>query len=106
MEKQIIAEFDDHLIGKPKLFIFQACRGCKSIHLFSSNNNPSYTSAQGNLRPDSSTTKSLWLSDSATEEKNQTKVDSGNYTITQVPIRRDMAIWYSTIKGFLLTKLY
>lgn len=45
------------------------------------------------------TTKPLWSSDSGATENNQTNVDSGNYTKTQVPIRRDMAIWYSTIKG-------
>jgi len=40
-----------------------------------------------------------------TNENNQTNVDSGNYTITQVPIRRDMAIWYSTIKGSFIEYL-
>lgn len=49
--------------------------------------------AQGNIRPEMNTTKSSWSSDSATN------VDSNNYTVTQVPIRRDMAIWYSTVKG-------
>lgn len=81
VERQIIPEFDNHLIGKPKLFIFQACRG-----------------SQGNLRPDpTSSTGSGWSSD------NVTHVDGGNYTTTQVPMRRDMAIWYSTIRGTLFT---
>jgi hypothetical protein len=45
------------------------------------------------------------LSDSATNENNQTNVDSGNSAMTQVPIRRDMAIWYSTIKGYFFEDL-
>ncbi len=56
-----------------------------------------FTLAQGNIRPESTTFKPSWSSDSATNENNQTS----NYTITQVPIRRDMAIWYSTIKDYV-----
>ncbi len=62
-------------------------------------------SAQENLRLNSATTKNSWLSDSATNENNQTNVDSGNSAMTQVPIRRDMAIWYSTIKGYFFKDL-
>ncbi len=99
VEKQIISEFDDHLIGKPKLFIFQACRGCKLCFFFKFIKWNFFILAQGNIRPESTTSKSLWSLDGVTNENNQTNVDIGNYTITQVPIRRDMAIWYSTIKG-------
>ena len=41
----------------------------------------------------------LWSSDSVTNENNSTYVDSGNRTVTKVPIRSDMVIWYSTVKG-------
>ncbi|CAF1573276.1 unnamed protein product [Rotaria magnacalcarata] len=83
VDEQIISVFDDHLIGKPKLFILQACRG-----------------SQCNYRSESSTR--LWSTDSII---NETNIDSGSHVITKVPKRSDMAIWYSTLKDYVSWRL-
>ncbi|CAF0724580.1 unnamed protein product [Adineta steineri] len=84
VDEHIISVFDDHLIGKPKLFIIQACRG-----------------SQCNNRSIGSISNTRWSSDSITNENSRTNVDSGGYKTTMVPIRSDMAIWYSTVKDYV-----
>jgi hypothetical protein len=55
--------------------------------------------AQCNYRSESTTSNRLWSSDSVTNENNPTNVDSGSHTMTKIPKRSDMVIWYSTLKG-------
>ncbi|CAF2731013.1 unnamed protein product [Rotaria sp. Silwood2] len=88
IDEQIISVFDDHLIGKPKLFILQACRGF-----------------QCNYRSESISSSRLWSADSITNENNQTNIDSGTHIITKVPKRSDMVIWYSTLKDYVSWRL-
>ncbi len=59
----------------------------------------SYAVAQCNNRSVSTISSHVWSSDSITNENCRTNVDSGGYRATMVPIRSDMAIWYSTVKG-------
>ncbi|CAF1643001.1 unnamed protein product, partial [Adineta ricciae] len=86
IDEHIISVFDDHLIGKPKLFIIQACRGSQC-------NNRSV--------PSGSNSSNFWSSDSVPNETSRTIVDSGSHRATMVPIRSDMAIWYSTTKDYV-----
>ncbi|CAF3749028.1 unnamed protein product [Rotaria sp. Silwood1] len=88
VDEQIISVFDDHLIGKPKLFILQACRG-----------------SQCNYRSELISSSHLWSADSITNENNQTNIDSGTHVITKVPKRSDMIIWYSTLKDYVSWRL-
>lgn len=57
-------------------------------------------SAQCNNRSTTTPASNAWSSDSVPGDKKHTHVDSGGTgRATMVPIRSDMAIWYSTVKG-------
>ncbi|CAF1085801.1 unnamed protein product [Didymodactylos carnosus] len=70
IDRQIISVFDDHFIGKPKIFILQASR-----------------SGQRNYR-----------SDGVLDQLTSSKMLNDYGHITKVAKRSDMVIWHSTLK--------
>lgn len=98
LDKDVLNLFDDVLIGKPKLFVFQACRG-----------------ENFNLKLDcsiedaiSSKFREMRMTQACLKSERPMKVSlscvdfiDGRPIRTSLPSRSDFFIWYSSVRGFV-----
>jgi len=95
LDKDVLNLFDDVLIGKPKLFIFQACRGENFNLKLDCSVEEAIASKFREMRVVHKSERAVKVSLSCVD------FIDGRPIRTSLPSRSDFFIWYSSVRGFV-----